>query len=553
MSLTVNGMNQINGMNQSAGVTINSKTTAAGSDFVDPSVGAAPKTGPAGGAPKMPVSFYTEVMNSKIARTLSTEGTEFLNVLTETLEKESGIKKTVLPRTNCHLFHDGKTAVGIIFEEHLTVQRNMEPLTRYTSQAYKEAADLFPTISTINIVLCSSTDYGRVQKWIVYIKQALIYGLNGSLSFDIENISQSGLFRVITNKHVVDSVVNDMCVHGVLPYYQYGLVLEMYEERDVPRDRFDMRVQNDANWTPILCIPAYTTFLTKNEFGGGDLKYIPQIHIAEPLCVLPHTKMLPLVMSLAVQYFLSNGMWKDYFNQYDTKSPNIGSLWIDPETGEPAFVNNVREREQFIGARCETPTIVLDIINGRASIPGVNLLSTQEWQKWFLGQFSEFFKDSRFLDSPRVVDVPYFEYTGVVKYEGQSYDSRAFDYFKILTACSGQRDILDKFTSLPYQPDVKLNALAAMNFSVQSLYDAAICVFDPEVLVMVASSVGARLNVLNTGDVVSRRTDFGPIDYTSTRLREALNRNNGNFFTCGPIRSTYNPFIPGSASNVWNR
>lgn len=535
-------------INGGAGVSI--KANVSGSDFSEPNTNA--KTGSVGVAPTMPMSFHDEVMKSKIARTLSVDGTEFLRVLTESLE-ELNIHHKVLPRTNCHLFHNDSVAVGIIFEEHLTVQRNMEPLTRYTNQAYKEADERYSQYSTINVVLCSPTDYSRVEKWVNYIKQCLIYGLTGSLSFDIDNIATSGLFRVVTNKHVVDSVVNDMSVHGVLPYYQYGLVLEMYEEKNAPRDHYDMRVQNDTNWTPILCVPAYTTFLTKNEFGGGDMKFVPQIHISEPLCVLPHTKMLPLVMSLAVQHFLSNGMWKDYFNQYDAKSPNIAQLWIDEATGEPGFVNNVREREQFINMRCETPTIVLDITSGRATIPGMNLLSTGEWQKWFLAQFAEFFKNSGFNDFTHVINTPYFEYTGVVKYEGQSMDSRSFDYFRVLNACSGQRDILDKFTSLPYQQDVKLNALAAMNFSVQSLYDCAMCVFEPEVLLAVTSAVGCRLNVLNTGDVIGRRTDFGAIDYASSRLRDGLNRNNGNFFTYGPMRSTYNPFVPSGAANIWNR
>lgn len=540
----------INGME--SGVTINHKATAASSDFVEPS-GVHVNTGNKGVAPSMPTSFYDDIMSSKIARTLSIEGTEFLKVLTEELGK-SGIKREVLPRTNCYLFHDDTTAIGIIFEEHLSVQRNMEPQARYTHQAYKEAEERFGQYGTINVALCSPTDYARVEKWIVYIKQCLRYGLNGSLSFDIENIANSGLFRVITNKHVVDSVVNDMCPHGVLPYYQYGLVLEMYEEKEAPRDRFnDARMQNDSNWTPILCVPGYTTFLTKNEFGGGDMKFVPQIHISEPLCVLPHVKMLPLVMSLAVQHFLSNGMWKDYFNQYDSKSPNIAQLWIDDVTGEPAFVNNVREREQFISARCETPTVVLDVTNGRATIPGLSLLSTNEWQGFFVKQFAEFFQNARFLEFTRIIDAPYLEYTGVVKYDGQSHDSRSFDYFKIINACAGQRDILDKFTSLPYQQDVKLNALAAMNFSVQSLYDTAMCIFEPEVLLAVTSAVGSKLNILNTGDVVSRRTDFGAIDYASNRLRDGLNRNNGNFFTCGPMRSSHNPFVAYSAGRVWNR
>ena len=538
----------INGME--AGVSINHKTTASGSDFVEPNVNV--NTGAKGVAPSMPTSFYDDIMSSKIARTLSIEGTEFLKVLTDELAK-AGIKREVLPRTNCHLFHDDTTAIGIIFEEHLSVQRNMEPQARYTHQAYKEAGERFGQYGTINVVLCSPTDYARVEKWIVYIKQCLRFGLAGSLSFDIDNIASSGLFRVVTNKHVVDSIVNDMCPHGVLPYYQYGLVLEMYEEKEAPRDRFDTRVQNDANWTPILCVPGYTTFLTKNEFGGGDMKFVPQIHIAEPLCVLPHVKMLPLAMALAVQHFLSNGMWKDYFNQYDNKSPNIAQLWIDDVTGEPAFVNNVREREQFINARCETPNIVLDITNGRATIPGLNLLSTGEWQQFFVEQFAQFFKNAQFRDFHRIINAPYLEYTGVVKYDGQSIDSRSFDYFKIINACAGQRDILDKFTSLPYQQDVKLNALAAMNFSVQSLYDTAMCVFDPDVLIAVASAVGSKLNVLNTGDVIGRRNDFGTIDFTSSRLRDGLTRNNGNFFTCGPTRNTYNPFVSSTASNVWVR
>ena len=503
------------------------------------------EVGQTGGRPSMPVSFLDDVLDYKSARTLSADGTEFIKALTE-MQKQKNVVVEVLPRTNCYLFHDNSYSVGVMFEEHMPFQRDLLPRTRFFDQAYKEAEERFSQYPVATIVLCSATDYDRVAQWDKYITRVLRCGIQGSASFELSSIVNNNLFRITTSKHAVDQVVNDLCIHGVLPYYQYGVVLEMCTEPNVRRDYRYNRNLDDFNWSPIMVIPAYTGFITNNSYSQQNLKFVPQIHISEPLCLFPNIKMLPLVLAISMQYFIVEQMWKDQFNQFDQVNPNIGNLWFDPETNEPAFVRDVRERESFISDRCTDPHLVLDIQNGRAGIAGYSLLAINEFQELFLTQFEEFFNNDEFRDFNSVIGSQSQEYTGVVTIEGKTYDSRYFDYFRVIKSCNNQHDLLDRFISLPVNGDEKLNALVAMNYSVQSLYDASMCIVDPNLLLLVAGTIGSKFPLLNQGGSNGRYIDFSSINYASKTLAEGIAARNGNFFTSGNNgRNGYNPFMRG--------
>ena len=526
------------------------------SDFREPVANAT--SGNIGAAPSMPAgtSFLDEVMRAKTNRTLTAEGTEFVKNL-EGMLKAKNIVCDILPRTNCYLYHNDKYAVGIMFEEHMPAVQNLKPRTRYIQEAYKEAVERFKQYPVADIIICSKTDYDRVIQYDRYIDRVLKYGVDGADSFNIRNVADTNMFRVNCSKYAVDQLVNEMSVHGVLPHYTYGFVLEMCTDPKYRPNRFDdYRNQDDNNWVPIMVVPAYTDFVRKDVYNwnSASTKFIPRIHISEPMCLLPNMKMLPLIMSLAVQNFLVSGLWKEQFNMYDESSANIGNLWFDPETNMPARVNDKREREQFIGMYCEYPTIVLDVVHGRASIPGLSLLSVPEEQKLFLNQFAQFFGDPSFNNFNRVVATPFIEYTGVVSIEGKTLDTRTFDYFKVIKACNNQRELLDKFVTLPVTPEDKLAALANMNYSVQSLYDTAMCVLEPDVLTKMAQAVGSCFNLLNqtsTGEFV----DYSALDFASRGLRDGVASYNGSFFNYGRnTRNGYNPFAMNNTFNtVWNR
>ena len=533
--------------------SLNSTPNAVHQDFVEPSTNIT--SGHVGMAPELP-SFLNEVLEAKTNRYLSSEGTEFVNKLIEALKKKD-IKCEILPRTNTYLFHNGKASIGIIFEEHTVANSNMKPKTRTFQEAYKEADERFRQYPIVNIVLCAKVDYERVAQYELYITRALKYGIEGAESFNIDSIANNNMFRVTCNKFAVDQLVEEMSVHKVLPHYTYGLVLEMCTDPKYRPNRYnDYNNQDDNNWVPIMVVPAYTSFVVKDsmQYGYTETKFVPQIHISEPMCLFPNIKMIPLVVSLAMQHFLVNGLWKEQFNDYSENGANIGNLWFNNETNQPERVNDKREREQFIHMHCETPTIVFDIENGRASIPGISLMSVMDNQKPFLSQFAQFFNDDSFNHFTRVVAAPFVEYTGVVNYDGKLTDARAFDYFKVIKACNNQRDLLEKFITLPYNPEDKLMALASMNFSVQSLYDTAMCILEPEVLVAITRAIGARINVLNqtTGGAY---VDFSAVSYASNNLKDAISHYNGNFFTYGNgnARTGYNPFGNDSMARVWGR
>lgn len=509
------------------------------SDYANPN---GVPTGSVGTRPDLPGSFYDLAMSVKSARDLSTEGESYLQKLTE-LVQAKGLQIDLLPRTNAYVVSNGTYMVGVLFQEHITIMPDMTPQSRQTANVYKEAEERYANSMLLDVVIVSPTDYDRAPRMARWID--LVLRLNGSAEnglIDLQNMSNS-LFRINTNRNNVMQVIDDLSPHGVHGYTQFGYVLEMCSlpASSIRKDyRLSSRDQDNVNWVPILAVGAYVDFTSNGAFGN-ELKFMPQIHISDPVTLFPTLKLLPVIQSLAVQTFIRGETWKDYFNQFDDIHPNITSLWFD-QSGTPEFARNAHERDAFIATRCTPPLLTLDVPAGRASIPGMLLYGMEDCHAGIISQFVDFLGEASFQAMGSLTLHTSTEYTGNVNFESSMVDSRSIDYFKMLKSCNGDRMLLDKFVQFTDNPADRLEAIAQAGFNVLSLYETYMCILNDEALVTMSEAVGRKFPLMSNCLVNGRSVNFSSINLAGNRFAERLQQMGPVFVSPGAARGYANPY-----------
>src|SRR5699024_8363208 len=106
----------------------------------------------------------------------------------------------------------------------------------------------------------------------------------------------------------------------------------------------------------------------------------------------------------------------------------------DEELNRPAIVTNVKARNTFIDEQCLDAIMVLDILEGRATIPGLSLLTqSSEVHAIVSSIIGRFFTDERVGDDlGDIVSTVYDEYCVIVNDAGRTVDTRSIDYFRVI-------------------------------------------------------------------------------------------------------------------------
>lgn len=163
----------------------------------------------------------------------------------------------------------------------------------------------------------------------------------------------------------------------------YDNALAMYNPHKV-RDRADLRITvslssnsnntNVATSGPLACIGAYTTFI-RTATNNGMIRYIPEVHISQISCLIPNQRILPFLLYIAHLVLIVNRHWVKQFSSLsgpESAKPNIGNLFKDPDNqNRPAFLTDINQVEQVIASYCEAPWLVLDYLDGRYHLPGL--------------------------------------------------------------------------------------------------------------------------------------------------------------------------------------
>lgn len=498
---------------------------------------------------KAPDTFLSIVLNTSAARRLQKEGEDYLNRLQETCDSY-GIEHKLLPSTNAHIFYKDKKSIAICFYEHVQDLANNQSIVRVFERVATEfGKNHDPKMGVlVESIVVHPSDYPFVGNMADAIRSALEYSINENVIFDYV---KAGKYRINTNLHTVQAELRKMSPHGVPNRVEFGLVLEILDTTNVDTNRRNVFMNDrDAEYKTVAAIGGYTDIIKVPGSRRMEERFQPLIHITDIQSPIRTARLLPLLLVLAGDAFYTNNMWMSQFMSFTANNPNLGTLVNDPSTGAPDFLQNSEQLRNFIAEMCEDPLMILDIQPGRFTLPGMYLLTDENYQRYLIADIANFFNSPQLADSYNLTERPVEVITGFVEANGQLIDSRYIDYFALISSSVQDRGLLEQFLTYADRPDLRMEAIRTAGYrQCEPIYTTFMSLINADGWAALASHIVGTMDIQLDYYEVPTSFSGGLLAERSRQFREVVSRQ-GSIVS---PRSRVNRFTNIGQQSAWRR
>lgn len=245
------------------------------------------------------------------------------------------------------------------------------------------------------------------------------------------------------NQNEVMPFIERLSPHGIPGRHDIGFKLSLAPQNM----NYQSKQEIFANWKneveDIAAVTAYTEIVTGPvDPMTGIPKFVPVIHITDVVSRIQDIRMYVILVSLAAEIFVRQGLWEHQFTRFKKDEPNLGSLVNDPNTKDLMFIDSAPALKSFIYTYMTPPVMVVDTLDGRWRIPETELTvlsASAEFNDLKRQALASCFSDlcsSLSLDQANnlMPFIPYaFENTGLASIGGELMDTREIDYLRLAT------------------------------------------------------------------------------------------------------------------------
>lgn len=425
--------------------------------------------------------FFDSVATASSDTTLSIEGEKYIDEIDRILKPEGfTIKRLPNPGSFIITSENNTLAVPLIFQE--TLPHPNQPLKPYTGYIKKIQEDTMRQYrdkkQVIDPLMITPYDYPKAKS----MSQSIMFMLRTTLDESANmNALQNCRYRIVTDQSRALSNLRQMNPNGVLPYTQYAVSVEVAK----PSREIGFQRDDDSDWVPLFTVGGYTEFIkNRRDYATRGQTFTPLVNISS--CAIRYTSiaLLPLVIRVAYNSFITSGLWLSPFKHFNEGDYNLGQLAID-ENGRPCFLSDSRQFYEFLDEAIIKPVLCLEITGGTFNYPALSLLTSQDGVE-YLKRYLTSIASSKNKDYINNIPSPMIEgfigyFTGVTRYDSQPVDTRTIDYFKICRGNVTNPALLNQFLRYTSVPEERLQAISDAGFSsiidgregVQSLYTTA--------------------------------------------------------------------------------
>jgi len=410
-------------------------------------------------APDTSYLFMSELQAADADVTLSPEGEKYLTDLKKALNDE-GFEVTRLVDTGMHLVYSkagSNIGIGLFFSECAPRQNRMfMPITKSLSRYYADVSKHAKNVNCIDIIMITPQDYICVKQMASRLVSSIRFLMTDSAS--IANMSKFQ-FRLVTNQNATMSRIKQLSPHGVLPYMQYAVSLEVATEDRNTQTFNGFRHQDEIDWRPVFTLGGYTEFIYDRDARSDYPPFIPVVTISECAIRYSPITMLPMIIYAAYDGFIRSGLYLDPFKNVGERGANIGELVMHNNVS--CRINDSYEMDTFINKYVGKPLLAVDITEGRINYHGFNLMCHQDSTKFLsdciirstggninaANNFPESFVKGRSE-----------MYTGVVNLNGDLVDTRSIDYFTVVNSKNDEQ-LVRRFLNYNSRPEDRMQAI----------------------------------------------------------------------------------------------
>lgn len=488
------------------------------------------------------------IMGSRNKKSLSHEGQHFLDTIRENLGN-TGVNIIDTPVDGTYLATNGTSSICCVFSEtqRSPVQDNefvpmcaildriaMDPM--FTDTLRKNH------LSVDSMVLIHPSDYtdesanGAMSNNIGTvigkasancIKNTLMLSTGADLT--IGDLASYPI-RINTNQPEVRRYFEDNCSSSVVPHYQTGIAIEIC--LDGFGGNRGYRRGDDAdrgNWEFLAAIGVTTEFIDTS--AEGEYRFIPIVSITACESIIRSIKMMPLLVGVAMEMFISQRMYLDPFRNWGegNPAPNLGSLIFDEQDKLPTQLLTRDDYEKFVNRILDYPVLAVDVRYGAWNLPAFDILMSGD---------IDLFREEMYnlcpdIEVPNPVLSSFNFYSGFVRDNNVLMDTRAIDYFRVVDRLQDP-ELLAAFKEYTTNPEDRIRAIAEAgwrNGSVNSgttrgNYNVLESLYDTHRFILSSDAVVAMLTLLNELNITKNikatsglAFDLGSIRDLSRRYR----------------------------------
>ena len=331
---------------------------------------------------------------------ISNAGRQFLQDLTAALTDQTknsahtywnGISVVQLTRPNdsCAVICNGYAVILIMAESNFSM--NNVPVVHNELLAVEDLRRFNPTIEVAKVVVVDTNDYSNVANYAKSIRNVF------ASIFMPEKPTIDHLFD--TNITVSDNPEDYTIAYKMLSPHtvplRRDLTLTVYSQarnqgQNNPQN-WNQQHEQEYYWSSpdlanrdvLATIGGYVEVVRNVISYNGTYRYLPIIHISEIQSAVVADEMLPVYIVLAVNRWLFSNAWHEYFKRQTLDEHghpvNIGYYFPNPKNDcGRAYAETEDEFYNVVYEHFEPAQIVLDVVEGRFSIPGIWKLTSKD-------------------------------------------------------------------------------------------------------------------------------------------------------------------------------
>ena len=350
-------------------------------------------------------------------------------------------------------------AIILIFTSLVTASlADNRPLSEYGFYANEALKRVDSKARLIGFNLVGPEDHERAVQMAHYIMRSFVAETQADMTGANIKMFANNEFVVESDIIAVRNFVNQLSPHAVMPRIDTGFVV--YHKR--PRKQGLNVVQGESDLQAIMAVGGFTEFRTIQVQESFQMvnKFLPVFRITAIETPMPLPGIAPLALNLAVSEFTDGagraGRWRDQFNVFVKGKPNIGNLIMD-QTGKSLWhCPDIVARNDFIAKYCAPAVLGVDVVEGRARLPGLRFYSDVAYANQAYDVIHNFFPGINVDRRVPPFGVGNVEYIGTYgEAGGLPSDSRNIDYLTLVA----QRGLDAQSQSLlQYYPDPAVRA-----------------------------------------------------------------------------------------------
>lgn len=409
---------------------------------------------------------------------LSPEGTKYIEDIVNTIDsiKMHPRKVDVMPGTDSiageyRVLIDKSTGNAILLLFTESYNPCLVPLI-----------DRVPAIQTSNklnlvqsiVVDKEAGDYTRADRMGAHIYNTFVaydpsIKINASVYRDMK-ISAN------TNVNAVKAYIDRKSPHVIQDRVDWGVLLEF---DDTSRNFQGYQYTQDYLRTPMLAVGGYTRFIKTNI--DNVAKFYPVLVITNITAEVPVLAALNIALPIVANHIASMNLWKKPYSTFAKDQPNLGYLFQDVQNKTLKFFSSPEEMNIEMTPHVLPAGIMLDIPEGRAHLPKLELLydvrktniGTETNPVWVSNNqltMCDCTAEYYGLTTPglgfnyNVINTEYIftNYEGNMLFEGKRLDTRFGDYLNFVTATKTQTPVINSFLEQYAQSDYRMKAIASL-------------------------------------------------------------------------------------------